>query len=102
MSSTARVVRVRWRPREEGGRAHRPTGHRYVGTIHFADGQYTGHEWSVILESGHLGSKGWFTGHLSFVSERAPQEKFVPGTTFQLFEGRWPVADGEVIPVDPQ
>jgi len=49
-------------------------------------------EWSVILDE-MAGSEA----AMSFVSEEAPFQSLRKGDRFQLFEGRWPVAEGQIL-----
>lgn len=96
MISTLKSVRLRWLSPAERGRKAPPQGSRYFATIRFDAAPFADEEWSVRLDD-LQSSGGGSEAVVSFVSDRAPLDALQPGVRFQLFEGRWPVAEGFVV-----
>lgn len=89
-------VCLRWFSPAEHGRKAPPQGSRYCATIRLDTEAFVDEEWSVLLDNlRSTGGKSEAT--LSFVSDKAPFRDLSSGVGFQLFEGRWPVAEGHTL-----
>ncbi len=95
MVETKKVL-VRWFTPDEKGRLNRPTGKKYTAPVRFDDHVCDG-EWSARLEAESLDEGDWFPGTLTFIAASAPFSSVKVGDKFYMFEGRWPVLEGEVI-----
>lgn len=99
MARTGKRVRIRWRSAEEHGRAAPPLGSTYVATIRLEGPKKLDGEWSVRLDSLRPEGRDASSAVMSFVSDKAPTSVLAPGVRFELFEGRWPIASGQVLSV---
>ena len=97
MNSRRIPVQLRWLSMAERGRKAPPRGPKYSATIRLISAPALSDEWSISLDDLRT-SKSESSATMSFVSDLAPAEYFRPGVPFQLFEGRWPVAEGRVCP----
>lgn len=97
MANPGKPVRIHWIPAEEHGRKTPPIGPTYFATIRLDKSEQLQDEWSVRLESLHSEGRDCSRAVISFVSDKAPASVLAPGVRFQLFEGRWPVASGQVL-----
>src|ERR1700693_1192537 len=98
--NTPKPAKMRWRSSQERGRRVPPSGPTYRATIRFVDGQDNAPdtEWSVLVRLHEAPIRhGYSTVEIEFVSEAAPVDALSTGRSFQLFEGRWPVAEGTVL-----
>jgi hypothetical protein len=95
--SDKKPVRLFWYPAEEHGRITPPVGPNYFAVYRPKSQKAANEDWSVLLELSPPFGHKYCRGMLSFVSEQGPISSLRPGHTFYLFEGRWPVAEGEVL-----
>jgi hypothetical protein len=99
---TRRAV-IRWKTREEGGRAFPPSGEGptpYRPVVHFADEPEEAPaygSWSLVVQRVQsFGPLEWLAD-VHFLVEEAPQHLLRTGAEFSLYEGPHRVADGRVV-----
>ena len=96
MASQQVRVRLQWLSPENRGRLSSPQGPQYFATIRMNSEPFAEEDWSVVLDN-LRSSRGESEAVMSFVSDQAPFGALPVGVKFQLFEGRWPVAEGQVV-----
>ncbi len=93
-------VELRWLRPEEGGRSAPPPGPRYLTVAKFeilAD-KWPSEAWSIVAEwDEEQGDQLKTRARMRFLVEGAPEHLLTPGSRFELYEGRRPVACGEVL-----
>lgn len=95
-----RRARLRWVSTLDGGRLSPPQGSTYSTVARFeslAD-KWPREAWSVVLRIGStVNAVNEMVVDIRMLAEDAPQELLVPGSRFELFEGKRLVARGEVL-----
>lgn len=95
------MARVTWVEAKDGGRIGLPTGRTYSTVSKFQEeaGDGSGEAWSVILEfpTAPATQGNPSTGIVHFLADEAPQDRLVPGRTFELYEGKRRVATVELL-----
>ena len=95
----ARLARIRWLPRSQGGRAAPPIGPRYVAPARFpSDTANWPHEaWSLVVDlvDRPHGPDEWLA-RIQFLVDEAPHHLIADHVHFELYEGKRCVAHGYV------
>jgi hypothetical protein len=102
---TNRLARITWLAPEEGGRRVPPSGPRYIAPARF-EGPAAGSEganWSLVVDliSHPPGSADWIA-EVRYLFDEAPHELLLPGTRFELYEGKKCVARGVLLSPVPE
>jgi hypothetical protein len=93
-------VELQWLTHEEGGRKTPPLGPTYmtVAKLEALAERWPDEAWSIVAEwSGHPSDGLRTRACLRFLVEGGPEHLLVPGSTFELYEGRRMVARGRVL-----
>ena len=90
---------IEWLSASEGGRQHPPIGPSYRAPVRF--GPWSGSQpeeatFTFIVELVDSSDAYHWRANVTFEVAGAPEEVFVPGATFELYEGRRCVARGRV------
>lgn len=94
------LAEVSWIRPEEGGRNSPPPGPRYitVAKLEALADRWPDEAWSLVVEWRGTSEDVWrIKGHVRFLVDEAPDHLLVPGSRFELFEGRRLVARGCVL-----
>jgi hypothetical protein len=96
----AKIARLTWLRREDGGRDEPPSGPDYSTVAKFPDQDvdWNREAWSLViryLEAPNLERMHKVT--VRFLSDAAPAGLLAPGSRFELWEGRKLVARGVVL-----
>jgi hypothetical protein len=93
------VVRLRWVPAEQGGRANQPNGPVYWATAHFEEEPLSA-SFSIRIEFPEHSAREDMTAALRLLApENLPEvaRRLVPGARLTVTEGRRLVATAEVL-----
>jgi hypothetical protein len=94
------LARICWVPLDEGGRATRFSGVRYVAPARFDEDsdKWPSEAWSLVVElEVALPQTECVLGNVHFLMDTAPQHLLHTGSKFTLYEGRRATATGEVL-----
>ena len=96
-------VKINWVSTETGGKINAPHGKSYISVVKFPDQteeEWKKEAWSIRLEfippEDDQGSSPVYA-MASFLSEKAPHNKLLPNSTFEIFDGPHCMADVEVL-----
>jgi hypothetical protein len=100
-------VLLHWlnRPSDGSPNDHSPLGEHFSRPARFdhQGDDWTDDAWSLVVDvKGRPNIQGEQDGTVRFLMPTAPQEWLSVGKKFTLFEGRTPVAEGEVKRVSPR
>lgn len=93
-------VELQWLRPEDGGRQAPPPGPTYttVAKLEALADRWPAEAWSVVAEWGEPPNEEFQTrAKVRFLVEDGPERLLVPGSNFELYEGRRLVARGRVL-----